>query len=74
MRTWTCTPWTTTALADAIALRERGLSYGSIAIALEHFHGIRPINSERVRNAVRAAGADPEPRHSKGYLGKGTAA
>lgn len=66
------TRWTTGARDDAIALRQLGLSYGSIAIALQHFHGIQHITGERVRKTLRAGGIDAEPRNARAYRAKGT--
>lgn len=48
-------PWTHEAGLDAIALRRLGMSYGSIALAVDHFHGFRP-SAEAVRGLCVLAG------------------
>jgi hypothetical protein len=65
-RTWTETRWTDQAITDVLALRRRGLSYGAIAICLQHFHGLE-VNEERVRHIARANGVPAQPRKGRGF-------
>lgn len=63
--------WTQDELEDAMALRRRGLSYGGIAIALNHYypdHG-GLLDRDRVRKVLRANGFPAEPRHSRAFGG-----
>ena len=65
-------PWTYPAALDAIALRRLGMSYSSIGIAVQHYHGFRP-GGDSVSHICRKAGIPATRPANNGSFPRATA-